>query len=320
MSDPDAGPVVDVHSHFLAPGGREDGPRLLIDEHGIGHLRHRASSRTVPAELWDVSRRLAALDEAGVSQQVISPLAAVMEHAWAAGPAYAREVNESIAAACADSGGRLLGLGCLPREDVADELARCRAIGLRGVAVGTTLGGLDLDDPLVAPVWEQCQAQDAAVFVHPVAHGRGVLRRDDPRMAVGLGMLTDSAIATSALVFGGVLESHPALRVAVANGGGTFAAAYPRLRDLHLDHGAPEHWDLLVRRIDADATAADLPQLTLLAHRFGSDRLLLGSDAPFMPGQLLRMQDVARAAVATAVADAAALLRGNALAFLGGGR
>jgi aminocarboxymuconate-semialdehyde decarboxylase len=250
-----------------------------------------------------------------------------MEYAWSDGadPSYAGSINDSISAACARSGGRLLGLGCLPLADVGTalaELARCLDLGFRGVEIGTRVGDLDLDAPELEPFWSACDRSDAAVFVHPILGGRGVVRRAGQPYDLGLGMLADTAIAASSLVFGGVLERYPALRVALAHGCGAFPWAYPRLRVAAglRDGGGPAVWDALTRRLYADTLVFDDEHLRLLAHRFGTDRLLLGSDSPFFPDQLaksMRSVDDARASgILPADADGERLTR-NALEFLG---
>jgi aminocarboxymuconate-semialdehyde decarboxylase len=322
--------VVDVHAHFLAPDlpppADRAGPRLVVDTDGGGRiLRGDALFRAVAASLWDVRVRLAEMDAAGVSHQVLSPVPVTMEHA-AAGGAYARHQNDGILAACAGSGGRLLGLGCLPLHDAraaVAELDRIRSAGLVGVEIGTRVGDRDLDDPSLAPVWGALAATGSAVFVHPVDEGRGVVRRPGPPFDLGLGMLTDTALAASALVFGGVLQRHPGLRVALAHGCGAFPWAYPRLRVAAARAAVPgdaRRWDELTRELYADTLVFDDEHLRLLVHRFGPERLLLGSDAPFFPDQMARsVADVGRARGSGALPSGVDLARlaDNAAEYLG---
>lgn len=290
--------TVDVHAHFLGPDlpTPDDpvAPRLVVDDADGGRiLRGDALFRRVTPSLWDVPTRLAEMDRAGVTRQVISPVPVTMEHAVNDAP-YARTHNDAIAAACAASDGRLLGLGCLPLHDdraAVTELDRIRGVGLLGVEIGTRVGDLDLDDPALASVWDACAATGSAVLVHPVDEGRGVVRRAGPPYDLGLGMLADTALAASALVFGGVLERHPELHIALAHGCGAFPWSYPRLRvaaERSGTPGDPDRWDALTRLLYADTLVFDDEHLRLLVHRFGPGRLLLGSDAPFFPDQMAR--------------------------------
>lgn len=326
--------AIDIHAHYLGtdlPAPSDLGPaapRLVVDSGSAGRIMcGDATFRTVTSVLWDVDERLHQMDLAGLSHQVLSPVPVTMEHAWAGGtsPGYARAMNTSLAAACDRSGGRLYGLGCLPAGDPGlsvEELRRCLDLGLRGVEIGTRIGADDLDSERLGPFWEACERLGAAVFVHPVFGGRGVVRRAGQPFDLGLGMLTDTAIAASSLVFGGVLRRHPGLRIALAHGCGTFPWAYPRLAVAAALAPAAGDEDSaeLTRRLFADTLVFDDEHLRLLVHRLGPDRLLLGSDAPFFPDQMRKSMaaiDSARLTGALpADTDHASLAR-NALDFLG---
>ncbi|MFF3572727.1 amidohydrolase family protein [Nocardia jiangxiensis] len=326
--------AIDVHAHYFgvdlpqSSGPDALAPALVVDsaEHGRIMLGNTVF-REVTSELWDVAERLRAMDDAGLSHQVISPVPVMMEYACAEGadPRYAGRVNESIAAVCGRSDGRLIGLGCLPLADVSvavEELGRCLDLGLRGIEIGTRVGDRDLDAPELDALWEACDTTGAAVFVHPVHGGKGVVRRAGQPFDLGLGMLTDTAIAAGALVFGGVLERYPRIRVAFAHGCGAFPWVYPRLRSAAsiFGSGDPAVSDTLVRRLYADTLVFDDEHLRLLLHRFGPDRLLLGSDAPFFRDQMhksMRSIDNATESGILPGDVASDVLVRNALEFLG---
>lgn len=328
--------VIDVHAHFLGADVAVPGdcgphiPRLVRDNNEHGRIVcGEQTFRQVRSTLWDIPSRLQEMDLAGIDRQVISPVPVVMEYAWHTvdGVRYARAHNDSLTAACDAADGRLIGLGCLPLHDpvaALAELDRCRDLGLCGVEIGTRIGDWDLDDPSLRPFWETCDSTGMAVFVHPIDEGRSVIRRGGPVYDLGLGMLTDTAIAATALVFGGVLGSFPRLRVALAHGCGTFPWAYPRLRVAaglaRVDDSGAQAPDELTRRLYADSLVFDDEHLRLLAYRFGTDRILLGSDAPFFPGQMEQsVRSVQRAAQSGVLPPntTPASLGGNALEFLG---
>ncbi|MBW0088968.1 amidohydrolase family protein [Pseudonocardia sp. KRD-184] len=127
----------------------------------------------------------------------------------------------------------------------------------------------------------------------PVGRGRDVLRRPGRQIEIGLAMPVDAAAAAFALVFGGVLQRHPGLRVALTHGCGAFPCVYPRLRLV----GPAEEWGALVRRLDVEPPVVDPEYLRLLVHRFGPDRLLVGTDSPFMPEQFDEAAGIVDAAV-----------------------
>ena len=329
--------AVDVHAHYFGIdlGSRlnsrpDDRWPILVpgtDGGGVLMLGDQLFRR-VRSVLWDVDERVAELDRAGVAVQVISPVPITLAY-WAdrrAAVDYARASNDSIADAVRRGGGRLEGLGTLPLPHVGSAVAELhRAVadlGLRGVEIGSQVGEFDLDAPELWPLFEAAQELGAAILIHPTDGGGGVLRRSGQPYDFGLGMITDTAIAATALVFGGVLERYPRLRIALAHGCGTFAWAYPRLRlgASIFDAVDPAHADRLVSSLWVDSLVFDHRSLRVLADRFGGDHLLLGTDHPFIPGQLegaAAFVDAAASSGALTREQARGLHRHNGLAFLG---
>lgn len=306
MTDkPWSGGVVDTHAHFFprglsAPAEGAD-PRWPVlrparEEPTRGGIHQGdALFREVNSQLWDVEDRLASMDTHGIEQQLISPVP-VMLTTWAdPGPAaaFAREVNDGIAVAAAGSGGRLVGLAGVPLQDVDAaivELERAMTdLGLAGVEIGTRVEGRELDDPELVPFFAAAADLGAAIFVHPMDGGRGSVRRSGQPYDFGLGMLTDTALAATALLTGGVLDRHPDLRIGFAHGCGTLAWGAPRIGlalSIWGEEGRSEAFDDLLRHLWVDTLVLDPAHLPLLVHRFGADHVMVGTDAPFIPGQL----------------------------------
>lgn len=292
---------VDIHAHHfgtgLADAGLPEDPRwptLVVGDEGGQIMLGERVFREVRPSLWDTAARIAELDAAGVDVQLISPTPVMLAY-WPdphPASAYARATNDSVALAVAESTGRLAGLGTvpLPHVDAAiTELHRCVVdLGLAGAQIGTRIGDLDLDDPVLRPFFRAADDLDAVIFVHPTDGGGGVIRRRGQPYDFGLGMVTDTAIAAAALVFGGVLRECANLRVVLAHGCGTFAWAWPRLRlGAGVFNGtAPGEHDDLVRRLWVDTLVLDPQHLGLLAERFGAGQVVLGTDHPFVAGQL----------------------------------
>lgn len=334
-------PVVDVHAHWfpadLPDWTRTTGdprwPSLAIDgakDGGAGRivLGDGTTFRSVRAPLWDLEPRLAELDAAGVSHQLISPVPIMLTYWAEPQPAagFASAVNDELAAAVEAGRGRLLGLGTVPMQDTGlavRELERLVGeLGLSGVEIGTTVGERDLDDASLGPFFDAAAELEAAVFVHPLDGGGGAIRRTGQPYDLGLGMLTDTAIAATALVCGGVLEHRPDLRIALAHGCGSFAWAAPRLRWATALTSQPElqgRFDELVRRLWVDNLVFDPEHLRLLVHRFGPGHVMVGTDFPFFAGLLEGSHEFVAAAADRGVltADQAdRMLSTNALEFL----
>jgi len=325
--------ITDVHAHVFprdvrAPGGAAPWPRLEVDGAETGRLMiGNDVFRRVTSTLWDVPARLAELDALGVDLQVVSPVPVTLDVPGdvAAEVGYHRLLNEGIAEIVAQAPDRLVGLGAVPMQDVDAALAELEHLvgdlGLAGVEIGASVRGRELDDPYLRPFFAAAAELGALVFVHPLGGGDGAIRRTGQPYDFGLGMLTDTAMAASALVFGGVLDACPELQVLLAHGCGTFAWAFPRLSrgsSLGGDSSSGDH-EQLIRRLWVDTLVFEPEHLGLLARRFGADHVLVGSDHPFIPGQLEGARDLVAAAVrlgALSDEQGAGVLNGNARALL----
>lgn len=291
---------VDVHAHWfgtdLVVDRRwEDArwPSLVLHDEDTGALMlGDRAFRQVWASLWSVEQRVRDLDAAGIATQLVSPVPVTFPY-WAdAAPAvaYAEASNSSIRAAAAASGGRLLGMANLPLPHVpqAVEVLQAAMSGsdpLVGFEIGARVGDWELDDPRLLPLFEAAEGLGAIVLVHPADGGGGTVRRAGQPYDFGLGMLADTALAAGALVFGGVLERFPRLRVALAHGCGAFAWAYPRMRlgaELFTSASGPR-LDELTESLWVDTLVLDPEHLRLLVHRFGASHVVLGTDHPFFP-------------------------------------
>ena len=291
---------VDVHAHWFGtdltvPQRYVDPrwPRLAVDSAERGRiLLGDRRFRDVRASLWDVDARVADLDRCGIDVQVISPVPVTFPY-WAdRGSAvhYARTTNASIARAVDGAGGRLAGLGTLPLPHVPDAVTELTTLmthsPLLGVEIGARVGDLELDDPALLPFFEAAESLDALVLIHPADGGGGSVRRGGPVYSFGLGMHVDTGLAATALVFGGVLDRFPRLRVVLAHGCGSYAWSYPRLRrgaELFGGTAGGARLDELTASLYVDSLVLDPEHLRLLEHRFGPDRVLLGTDHPFFP-------------------------------------
>src|SRR5207244_4658177 len=154
----------------------------------------------------------------------------------------ARLLNDHLAEVVRQFPRRFVGLGTLPLQapDLAiRELERCRKdLGLQGIEIGSHVNDWNLDHPALFPVFEAAQQLGAAVFVHPWDM-LAKERMSKYWLAWLVGMPAETALAICSLIFGGVLERLPRLRVCFAHGGGGFPGTFGRI-----EHGFQVRPDL----------------------------------------------------------------------------
>src|SRR5262249_34655516 len=182
------------------------------------------------------------------------------------------------------------------------EMERCvRVLGLAGVQIGSHVNDWNLDEPALFPVWQSAERLGAAVFVHPWDM-LGRERMQKYWLPWLVGMPAESSLAICSLIFGGVLERLPRLRISFAHGGGAFPGTIGRI-----DCGFRVRPDLCavdnpkgpreyLGRFYVDSLVHDAELLRHLIRVMGAERIALGSDYPFPlgeaePGRLIESMD-----------------------------
>lgn len=298
-------PVIDVHAHVLLPGVDQavaDQPGLLaareLDARRNGAAALAVSGPMVASRitlLTDVPARLAAMDGAGVDIQLVSPSPSHY-HYWA-GEDLARTVwelaNAGVAAHCAAAPDRLTGLGLVPLQHpglAAAALDHALSLGLRGVEISSHAPGApgrELSDPAYAPFWTRAEQTGALVFLHPFGCTLDE-RLNRWYLSNTVGQPAENAVALSHLIFGGVLDRHPGLRIIAAHGGGYLPTHIGRSD--HAWRVRPDARDCAnepssyLKRLWFDSLVHSPAVLRALIGVVGADHVLLGSDFPFDMG------------------------------------
>jgi len=296
---------IDVHTHILPenwPDLKERygyGGFIQLEHHGPGCARMMLDDnifREIESDCWDPDVRLSDCDRCHVNVQVLSTVP-VMFNYWAK-PEHtadlAKILNDHIAGLVNDYPKRFVGLGTLPMQDAnlsITELERCvGSLGLAGVQIGSHVNGWNLDDPRIFPVLEAASELGAAVFVHPWQM-LGKERMGLYWMPWLVGMPAETALSICTMIFGGVFERLPELRVAFAHGGGAFPGIIGRL-----EHGFNVRPDIVATANDrnprdyigqfyVDSLVHEPAMLQYMIDLFGSNRIALGSDYPFPLGE-----------------------------------
>jgi aminocarboxymuconate-semialdehyde decarboxylase len=192
------------------------------------------------------------------------------------------------------------------------------ANGLAGVELSSFAGDVELSDELLEPFWTRAEELDAIVFLHPFGCSLDE-RLDRYYLSNTVGQPVENAVALSHLIFSGVLDRHPNLKLVAAHGGGylpTFLGRSDHAWQVRPEaHGCRELPSSYLRRLRFDSLVHTPDALRALVAVAGADRVLLGSDFPFDMGVDDPVERVREAALAEV--DARAILSGNAAELLG---
>lgn len=325
---------IDVHTHivpqrwddFAGKYGGGNWPRLVHD----GPCRATIMTgdeafRRVTDQVFSPERRIEDMDRLGIQMQVLSP-PPIMFCYWAeprAAQAFCRVQNENVATIAALHPDRFMGMATVPLQDPPLAIAELRycveRLGLGAVEIGTCPAGRDFDDPVLFEFFAAACDLGVAVFVHPAGPLIGAERMGRYYFPLIVGNPLEIALAVSKLIFGGILERLPDLRMCFAHGGGAFPFTLARLE--HGWHVRPEGPAAIPRPPSAYARLLYFDSLTLsaanlrfLVQAFGTERVVMGSDYPFDMGDPDPVRSLASAGLSAEARMA--VEGGNAVRFL----
>lgn len=297
--------TIDIHTHILPeniPNFKERfgyGKFISLDHHKpccARMLKDGEFFREVESNCWDPETRMKECDDQHVHVQVLSTVPVMFSY-WAK-PKDTLEVskflNDHIAKIVSLYPKRFIGLGTLPMQDTElsiQELKRCKEIGLVGIEIGTNINQKNLNEEQFFPIFEACADLGMAVFIHPWDM-MGTADIQKYWMPWLVGMPAESSRAICSLIFGGVLERLPNLKVAIAHGGGSFPATLGRV-----EHGFNVRPDLCaidnqvnpreyLGKFWLDSLVHDQKMLSYIVELWGANRVALGTDYPFPLGEL----------------------------------
>ena len=327
--------TIDIHAHVLTEEtialiGKEipalkprltaiDSDNYVLEVAGVPY-------KPFPLGGFDLQRRFADMKAAEVDMQVLSATPQTYFYDQDAGVAAtcAAIQNEAIAKLVKSYPDKFMGIATLPMQSgevAARELARAMLnLGLRGAMIGSNANGVNLDHPSYETLWKVAADSGAFILIHP-NNVAGADRLRAYYLNNLIGNPLDTTIAAACLVFGGVMERHPKLKVCLLHGGGF--VPYQAGRWVHgwqvrpepkvNIKGSPQRY---LDRFTFDTILHGRPQLEFLVGAAGAGRVLLGSDYPYDMGTGECVRQVR--ALSISDADKAKVLEGNAVRLFGG--
>lgn len=311
---------IDIHTHIM-PAEMPNWTKKF----GYGefiHLEHRNCEacmmkgdklfRVVEENCYKEDMRLKEMDETEVSIQVLSTIPVLFNY-WAKpadGLETSRFFNDHIAETVSRSPERFIGLGTIPLQDIdlaIKEMERCiNELKMPGIEIGTNINCHNLSDKKFFPFYEAAEKLGCAIFIHPwEMMGENQMQKYWLPWLVG--MPAETARAICSLIFGGVFEHFPKLRVAFAHGGGSFPFTIGRI-----GHGFDVRPDLVavdnsippadyIGKFWIDSLVHDKKTMEFLIDVMGEDTICLGSDYPFPlgeqhPGKLIEKMKLSKKA------------------------
>ena len=221
--------VIDCHAHILVPEVVDFTYEHSMYAQGVAGKGQGGRAAMVPEpqfkRMTENALRLADMDATGVDIQIISP-SILQQCTYFAEPEQALKMerlgNDRVAEAVAEHPDRLVGISSLPLQDVAlatAELERCmRDLGLKGAIISSHVNGIELGDTRLRPFWAKAEKLGAVIFIHPAGSSDARMRRH--RLVITLGQPLEEAYAQSSLVYEGVMDAFPRLKILIAHGGG----------------------------------------------------------------------------------------------------
>jgi len=292
---------VDLHCHYFNASvhekvahldpGRQD--PLVKFANALTRETNARQGRERADMLSSIDRRLKDMDRMGIDIQAVSP-SPNQTYYWAEpgfGLELARGVNDRLAAIVAEHPDRFVALGTVPLQSVElalAELDRCVSeLGMRGVEINPNVAGAELTDPKLGleKFFARAEELGIVVFMHPIGFTQGERLMDHYFNNV-IGNPLDTTVAASHLIFDGVMDRHPRLKIVLPHGGGYLAHYWARMDHAHrarpdcrtVIRKAPSSY---LAKMYFDTITFDPRMLRHLVDRYGAEHVVLGTDYPY---------------------------------------
>ena len=283
--------IIDAHAHIYPEGcfsavvkTRADF-KLVDNPRGQSLLYRGSHVMSMPADQDNLPKRLASMDQAGITMAILSVGALNVGWSGGADAAAARFVNDGLAAACRQQPARFRFVAVLPCTDqsaMIQELDRALGLGAAGVGISTNFADFQLDAPELRGFWREMSRRKLMVLVHPTTPCDAP--QNDPGTFLSVGYPGETAMAATKLALSGVLEEYPDVKIVWSHLGGSLAMILDRIdRGYQRFSSCPHPPSYYLRRCYFDTACVHGPALECARATWGVNTLVFGTDVPHVP-------------------------------------
>lgn len=300
---------IDVHAHYipmhgstkLGPSEKPDLVEIVAESSQKKISVNGKILAPLTSNLIELTEQIADMENAGINYRLLAvpPFTFFYELDLRITKEWCQFINDRISFEIKKYPNHFGGLATLPMqstEAAVEELERAiKVLGLKGAEIATNINGIELDDPLLEPFWATAERLGAFILIHP-HYVAGSSRMQDYYLRNLVGNPLDTVLAASRIIFGGVFERYPDLKVCLSHGGGYLVFAVSRF-----DHGYKVRSELkhlkqapseFLKKFYYDTIVHDADTLKFILEKVGHERVLMGTDYPFDMGDLAPVENI----------------------------
>jgi aminocarboxymuconate-semialdehyde decarboxylase len=290
--------VIDIHNHLYPKEwmdyleGRKGSPTLkrIGPTNMVFYYKGARLATVNRAGHYDPEARMKDLDEFEIDIQIMSLTTPSVELIPAKeGVVWAKKVNDYLATVCEKYRGRLYAYATLPLQDVKEsvkELERAyKELGVKGVIIFSNIKGMPIYSPKFLPIYEAAEAYEMPLFIHPAPPVTTDAMKKASMPLPLFGFILDTTMAVTGLIFHGILESFPQLKIIHAHLGGVFPYLVGRIDDSFKSYSKDYGFSLqqlpseyYKKNVYVDAISFHLPAMKCALEFLGPDHILMGTD------------------------------------------